>query len=67
MIVLLILVIILLAANVINPAFAWHLRGGWMVKGDSEPSDEYLLTQRIGSIFGLVILVPLLIGLIVFK
>lgn len=42
--------------NIINPKFGWYLRYGWMVKGNSEPSDEYLLMNRIGSIFVLIVL-----------
>lgn len=65
LIVVIIIAIIVLTMNIINPAFAWHLRGGWNVKGDSEPSEEFLFTQRIAGILGLIVLVPLLIGILI--
>ncbi|GGD46530.1 DUF6199 family natural product biosynthesis protein [Paenibacillus nasutitermitis] len=50
--------------NIIYPAFGWYMRYGWMVKGDSEPSDAYLLMSRISSIVVLVVffifVIPLL-------
>ncbi|OBR62818.1 hypothetical protein A7K91_15625 [Paenibacillus oryzae] len=52
-----IIFIILSIVNIIYPAFGWYLRYGWMVKGESEPSDAYLAMSRIGSILALVILV----------
>lgn len=66
MIVLIIVAIIIMIMNIINPAFAWHLRGGRNVKGDSEPSEEYIFTQRVAGIVGLIILAPLLIGFLIF-
>lgn len=41
--------------NIFFPAFGWYLRYGWMVKGDSEPSDAYLLMSRISSIVVLIV------------
>jgi len=41
--------------NIIYPAFGWYLRYGWMVKGESEPSDAYLLMSRISSIIVLIV------------
>jgi hypothetical protein len=41
--------------NIIYPSFGWYLRYGWMVKGDSEPSDAYLLMSRISSIIVLIV------------
>ncbi len=55
-----IFVIILSIVNIINPAFGWYLRYGWMVKGDSEPSETYLIMSRVGSIFAFVVLIIVL-------
>jgi hypothetical protein len=41
--------------NIFFPAFGWHLRYGWMVKGESEPSDGYLIMSRISSVIILII------------
>ncbi len=41
--------------NIFFPAFGWYLRYGWMVKGNSEPSEAYLMMSRISSIIVLVI------------
>lgn len=41
--------------NIIYPKFGWYLRYGWMVKGESEPSDAYLLLNRIGSVIVLIV------------
>ncbi len=41
--------------NIINPAIGWYLRYGWMVKGQSEPSEAYMTMSRIGSVFVLII------------
>ncbi|RKN75815.1 DUF6199 family natural product biosynthesis protein [Paenibacillus ginsengarvi] len=32
------------------PAFLWELRVGWMVEGDSEPSDLFLMQTRFGGV-----------------
>jgi hypothetical protein len=50
-----ILFIALAILNIIYPAFGWYLRYGWMVKGESEPSDAYLLMSRISSIIVLIV------------
>ncbi|MHA7962974.1 DUF6199 family natural product biosynthesis protein [Paenibacillus sp. CAU 1782] len=55
-VVFLVIFIILTIINIIYPAFGWYLRYGWMVKGESEPSDAYLAMSRIGSILALVVL-----------
>lgn len=50
-----ILFIALAILNIIYPAFGWYLRYGWMVKGDSQPSEAYLLMNRIGSVIVLIV------------
>lgn len=56
-----ILFIVIALLNIFFPALGWHLRYGWMVKGESEPSDTYLLMTRISGI--IVLIVFLFIGL----
>lgn len=51
-----VLFIILSIVNIINPAFGWYLRYGWMVKGDSQPSEAYIFMSRVGGILALVVL-----------
>nr|WP_312027404.1 hypothetical protein [Paenibacillus typhae] len=41
--------------NIFFPAAGWYMRYGWMVKGDSEPSDAYLMMSRISSVIVLII------------
>ena len=41
--------------NIIFPSMGWYMRYGWAVKGESEPSDAYLLMTRIGSAVVLII------------
>ncbi|OCT11808.1 hypothetical protein A8709_28480 [Paenibacillus pectinilyticus] len=41
--------------NIFYPRFGWYMRYGWMVKGDSEPSDAYLLMSRISSVIVLIV------------
>ncbi|KKC46935.1 MULTISPECIES: DUF6199 family natural product biosynthesis protein [Paenibacillus] len=36
--------------NVIYPSFAWYIREGWKVDGDSEPSDMYLALSKAGGV-----------------
>ncbi|MEC0089355.1 DUF6199 family natural product biosynthesis protein [Paenibacillus macquariensis] len=36
--------------NILNPNFAWQLREGWKVDGDSEPSDTYLTLTKISGV-----------------
>ncbi|MFC5401574.1 DUF6199 family natural product biosynthesis protein [Cohnella soli] len=55
MIIIAILFILIAVLNIIYPAFGWYLRYGWMVKGDSEPSDAYLLMSRISGIIVLIV------------
>jgi hypothetical protein len=43
--------------NIFFPKFGWHMRYGWMIKGESEPSDAYLLMSRISSIVVLVVFI----------
>lgn len=38
-----ILFIIIGLINFFYPSFAWYIKEGWKVDGDSEPSDTYLL------------------------
>ncbi|WHX47631.1 hypothetical protein QNH46_15920 [Paenibacillus woosongensis] len=42
------------------PAFGWYIRYGWMVNGDSEPSEAFIAMSRIGGglaiFFGLLVL-----------
>lgn len=47
--------IVVAVINIIFPSFGWYLRYGWMVKGDSEPSDAYLMMSRISSIVVLIL------------
>lgn len=56
MAVFLILFVALAILNIVYPAFGWYLRYGWMVKGQSEPSEAYLIMSRIGSVLALVVL-----------
>jgi hypothetical protein len=49
------LFIVVAILNIIYPSFGWYLRYGWMFKGDSEPSDAYLLMSRISSIVVLIV------------
>lgn len=62
MILFVILFIILAVLNIIFPSFAWYLRYGWMVKGDSEPSEAYLIMSRVGGVVMLILLVFFLIS-----
>lgn len=41
--------------NILFPAFGWRMRYGWMIKGQSEPSNAYLLMSRISSIIVLIL------------
>jgi len=40
--------------NIIKPSFAWYIKEGWKVNGDSEPSDSYLALTRFSGIFAIV-------------
>jgi hypothetical protein len=57
MAVFIILFIILAILNIVYPTFGWYLRYGWMVKGESEPSEAYLIMSRVGGIVALVLLI----------
>ncbi|WP_372630793.1 DUF6199 family natural product biosynthesis protein [Cohnella sp.] len=57
MAVFIILFIILAILNIVYPSFGWYLRYGWMVKGESEPSEAYLIMSRVGGIVALVLLI----------
>lgn len=50
------LFILISVLNIIYPQFAWYLRYGWMVKGQSEPSDAYILMSRISGIIALIVI-----------
>lgn len=58
----LVLFIILTIVNIINPSFAWYIRYGWMVKGESGPSHAYIVMNRIGSCIALVIFLLLFLN-----
>ncbi|MFD2879915.1 DUF6199 family natural product biosynthesis protein [Paenibacillus rhizoplanae] len=47
--------ILLAILNIFFPAMGWHMRYGWMVKGDSGPSEAYLIMSRITSVIVLII------------
>lgn len=50
--------ILFIAVAVLNtffPKFGWQMRYGWMMKGESEPSDADLLMSRISSIIVLIV------------
>ncbi|OAB46561.1 DUF6199 family natural product biosynthesis protein [Paenibacillus antarcticus] len=49
-----ILIIAIGILNILNPNFAWHLREGWKVDGDSEPSDTYLTLTKITGVLLIV-------------
>ncbi|MFD1904931.1 DUF6199 family natural product biosynthesis protein [Paenibacillus rhizoplanae] len=50
-----VLFILLAILNIFFPAMGWHMRYGWMVKGDSGPSEAYLIMSRITSVIVLII------------
>ncbi|MNO43050.1 hypothetical protein D3C76_332590 [compost metagenome] len=50
-----ILFIIIGFLNICFPSFAWYLKEGWKVDGDSEPSETYLALTRLGGIVAVVI------------
>jgi hypothetical protein len=55
MVIFAILFVLIAALNIFFPKFGWYMRYGWMVKGNSEPSDAYILMSRISSIIILVV------------
>lgn len=50
-----ILFVVIAVLNIFFPALGWHLRYGWMVKGDAQPSEAYLMMSRITSAIVLII------------
>ncbi|WHY21586.1 hypothetical protein QNH28_11630 [Paenibacillus sp. G2S3] len=50
------LFVLLALLNILFPRFGWYMRYGWMVKGDVEPSEAYLLMTRVSSIVALIVL-----------
>ncbi|OZB91065.1 DUF6199 family natural product biosynthesis protein [Paenibacillus sp. XY044] len=49
-----ILFIVIGILNIVNPKFAWYLKEGWKIDGDSEPSETYIALTRFGGIFALI-------------
>ncbi|MNH46461.1 hypothetical protein D3C79_1092550 [compost metagenome] len=47
--------------NLFFPSFAWFLKHGWAVNGESEPSEAFLVLTRIGGVIAAVIGVGLLV------
>lgn len=41
--------------NLFFPSLGWHLKEGWKVDGDSEPSDSYLTLTRLSGIFAIFV------------
>ncbi|RJE86939.1 hypothetical protein D3P07_17310 [Paenibacillus sp. 1011MAR3C5] len=39
----------------VKPDFAWYINEGWKVKGDSEPSEGYLMMTRFGGVVLLIV------------
>lgn len=52
-----VLFILLALLNIFFPSLGWNLRYGWMMKGESEPSDAYLLMSRISGVIVLIIFI----------
>ncbi|WP_244964927.1 DUF6199 family natural product biosynthesis protein [Paenibacillus barcinonensis] len=46
---------VLCMINLCFPKFAWYLRYGWLVQGESEPSKSYMVMVRMSSLFMLLI------------
>lgn len=56
MVVIFAVIFVLIAVlNIFFPAMGWRMRYGWMVKGDSGPSEAYLIMSRITSVIVLII------------
>jgi hypothetical protein len=47
--------------NILFPKFGWYMRYGWMVKGESEPSDAYLIMSRISSVIVLIVFLVVMV------
>jgi hypothetical protein len=43
--------------NIFYPSFGWYMRYGWMIKGESEPSNAYLIMSRISSVIVLIVFI----------
>ncbi|WP_042121676.1 DUF6199 family natural product biosynthesis protein [Paenibacillus senegalensis] len=50
------LIVLVAVINIIYPQLGWYMRYGWAVKGDSEPSEAYLVMSRISSVVVLIVL-----------
>ncbi|PZM66852.1 DUF6199 family natural product biosynthesis protein [Paenibacillus dendritiformis] len=48
--------------NIFKPSFAWYLKEGWKVNGDSEPSDTYLTLTKLGGVVVLIMGVVLVVA-----
>ncbi|WP_438351057.1 DUF6199 family natural product biosynthesis protein [Paenibacillus sp. FA6] len=55
--------------SIFKPTFAWYSNEGWKVKGDSEPSDDYITVVKLGgivaTIMGLLLIVAGILNLMV--
>ncbi|RAV06336.1 DUF6199 family natural product biosynthesis protein [Paenibacillus sp. YN15] len=49
------LFVALCVLNIINPRIGWYMRYGWAVKGNSEPSEGYLIMSRVSAVIVLVL------------
>jgi hypothetical protein len=45
--------------HALAPSAAWYMSIGWKLK-DAEPSDEYLMLNRVGGVIGTIVGVVLL-------
>jgi hypothetical protein len=59
-----ILFVAMAVLNIFYPKFGWKLRYGWMMKGESEPSDAYILMSRISSVIILIVFLFVVLPLI---
>ncbi|GIO41981.1 DUF6199 family natural product biosynthesis protein [Paenibacillus apis] len=41
--------------NLFFPSLGWHMKEGWKVDGDSEPSDSYLAMTRLAGLFAIFV------------
>ncbi|BBH19711.1 hypothetical protein Back11_10560 [Paenibacillus baekrokdamisoli] len=37
------------------PTLGWYIRYGWMVDGDSEPSDAFIFMSRLGGFIAIIL------------
>jgi len=49
------LFVLLSLLNVFFPRLGWHMRYGWMVKGDVGPSDAYLIMTRVSGVIVIIV------------